>query len=277
MTRMRIEVDAKAWRWIPDLRELVHHRDLFLTLSYRDLRVRYAQTALGLLWAFFQPLATLLILTLIFGRAVQVDTGGLPYPLFAITGVSAWTYFAFVLKESGGSIIGAQEIVRKIWFPRLIIPLSKATVGLVDLAVALLVMVVLFIHHGIAPHWGLALAFLYLLGIMASAVGVGIWVSALSIRFRDLQHVVPFMIQFGLFVTPVAYPAEAIMGSIPKWAQVLYFLNPMAGMIEGYRWALLGVGDPGGMCLLSIASAVVLFVTGLVYFRVMERQVADLV
>ncbi len=274
---MRIEVDAKDWRFMPDIKELVAHRDLFVTLAYRDIRVRYSQTALGLLWALFQPLATLLILTLIFGRAIQVDTAGLPYPLFAVTGVSAWSYFAFVLKESGSSIIGAQEIVRKIYFPRLIIPLSKATVGLVDLAVALLVMVALFLYYGFTPHWGMGLAALYLLGIMGAAVGVGIWISALTIRFRDLQHVVPFVIQFGLFVTPVAYPAQVVSASLPGWAQVLYFLNPMAGLVEGYRWALLGVGDPGGLCVLSFISGGLLLITGLIYFRRMERVLADLV
>ncbi|MCB0812112.1 MAG: hypothetical protein KDB87_02940, partial [Flavobacteriales bacterium] len=133
---MKIVVDAKSWNPVPDLREVFAHRDLFLTLAYRDVRVRYAQTMLGLGWALFQPLATLLIMVLVFGRAVKVDTQGVPYSLFAITGISAWSYFAFVLKESGSSLIGAQEMVRKIYFPRLIIPLSKATVGLIDMGVA---------------------------------------------------------------------------------------------------------------------------------------------
>ena len=274
---MKTVVDAKAWSRIPDIKELFAHRDLFLTLAYRDIRVRYAQTMLGVIWALFQPLATMLILILVFDRALKVDTAGIPYPVFAITGISAWSYFSFVLRESGSSIIGAQEIVRKIYFPRLIIPLSKATVGLVDLAVSLLVMVTLYIYHDVALHWGMLTALLYLVGIMITAVGVGIWVSALTIRFRDIQHLVPFLIQFGLFVTPVAYPAQTMVGSIPQWAQVLYFLNPMAGMIEGYRWALLGVGTPGGLALISFASALVICTSGLFYFRSMERKIADLV
>ncbi|MCB0763117.1 MAG: ABC transporter permease [Flavobacteriales bacterium] len=274
---MRIEVDARSWRWIPDIRELASYRDLFLTLALRDIRVRYAQTVLGLSWAFFQPLATLGIMILIFGRAVKVDTAGVPYPMFAITGISAWAYFAFVLKESGSSIISAQEVVRKIYFPRLIIPLSKAAVGLVDLFVALLVLGVIFVIYGITPSARFPLAFAYLAGIMVAAVGVGIWISALTIRFRDLQHVVPFLIQFGVFISPVAYPAEVVASNLPRYAQVLYYLNPMAGLIEGYRWSLIGVGDPGGLCYLSIASAAVLLVTGLVYFRSIERVVADLV
>ncbi|MFT3886287.1 MAG: ABC transporter permease [Flavobacteriales bacterium] len=274
---MRIEVDATKWRWLPDLRELIAQRDLFLVLARRDIRVRYAQTMLGLAWAFLQPLATLVVLTLIFGHAVHVDTGGVPYPLFAVTGISVWSYFAFVMKEAGGSVIGAQEVIRKIYFPRLIIPLSKAAVGLMDLLVALLLMIGLFIYYRQAPHAGALLALAYLVAIIFTALGAGIWVSALTIRFRDLQHVVPFVIQFGLFITPIAYPADAITATLPGWARVLYFLNPMAGLVEGYRWALLGVGGPGGWCLLSFFSAAVIFVTGLLYFRSMERLVADLI
>jgi lipopolysaccharide transport system permease protein len=274
---MRIEVDAKAWSPFPDFRELLAHRDLFLTLAYRDIRVRYAQTFLGFSWALFQPLATLLIMVLVFGRAVKVETMGVPYPLFAITGISAWAYFAYVLKESGSSIIGAQEVVRKIYFPRMIIPLSKATVGLVDLSVALGVMMVMFAYYGVMPGANALLALVYLLGIMLAALAVGIWISALTIRFRDLQHVVPFLIQFGLFATPVAYPAELVTKALPKWAQVIYFINPMSGLIEGYRWCLLGVGAPGGLCMISIASTVILAVTSLLYFRFVERFIADMV
>ncbi|MGB3525234.1 MAG: ABC transporter permease [Flavobacteriales bacterium] len=262
---------------LPNLRELYDHRDLFLTLSYRDLRVRYAQTSLGLLWALVQPLVTLLILTLVFGRAVKVETGGIPYPLFAVTGVSAWTYFAFVLKESGSSIIGAQEVVRKIYFPRLVIPLSKAAVGLMDLVVALLVMLVLFAYYGHTLHWGMSIALVYLFGIIVASLGIGLWVSALTIRYRDLQHVVPFAIQFGLFVTPVAYPTASITSTLPLWGQVLYFINPMAGLVEAYRWSLLGIGDPSGLCFISFFVTLVLFVTGVLYFRRMERTVADMI
>lgn len=259
------------------MRELVSHRDLFITLAYRDIRVRYAQTFLGFGWALFQPLATLLILVLVFGKAVKVDTMGVPYPLFAITGISAWSYFAFVLKESGNSIIGAQEVVRKIYFPRLIIPLSKATVGLVDLIVSLLVLATMFVIYGHVPGMKAILAIVYLAGIMLAALSVGIWVSALTIRFRDLQHVVPFLIQFGLFATPVAYPSSLVTNALPGWVQVLYFLNPMAGLTEGYRWCLLGVGDPGGMALLSVVVTVILAFTSLLYFRSVERYLADLV
>jgi lipopolysaccharide transport system permease protein len=274
---MRIHVDAARWSALPDLRELLAHRDLFLTLAIRDLKVRYAQTVLGLAWAVVQPLATLVVLSLIFGRAVKVDTGQVPYPLFAIVGISVWSYFSFVLKESGGSVIGAQEIVRKIWFPRLIIPLSKAAVGFVDLLVALVMVLVLMAWYGFVPGGHLLFVVPYLLAIILVAVGLGIWISALTIRFRDLQHVVPFLIQFGLFATPVAYPCRIITGSLPEWAQAIYFLNPMAGAVEGWRWSVLGVGDPGGLCWLSLASGLFIFLTSLLGFRSIERVVADLV
>lgn len=274
---MRIEVDAKRWQWLPDLREMFAYRDLFLVLAYRDLQVRYAQTFLGIVWAFVQPCITLVVMSLIFGRAVGVSTSGLPYPLFAITGISAWTYFAFVMKESGGSLIASQEMVRKIYFPRLLVPMSKSAVGITDLLVALLLMAGLFVYYGVAPRSHIPLAALYLLGIMLSALGVGIWVSALTIRHRDLQHVVPFAIQIGLFITPVAYTADTVTNALPGWMQAIYFLNPMAGLIEGYRWCLLGVGDPGGLCWLSFVSSAVLLFTSFIYFRSMERLVADLI
>jgi lipopolysaccharide transport system permease protein len=273
---MRIVVDADRWSSFPDLRELAAYRDLFVTLAYRDLRVRYAQTILGLAWAVVQPLATLIVMTLIFGRAVKVDTSGMPYSVFAITGIAAWTYFAFVLKESGSALISGQEMVKKVYFPRLIIPLSKAAVGLADLLVALCIMVGLFLYHGIPLETRMLMALPYLLGIMASALSVGIWVSALTIRHRDLQHVVPFLVQFGLFITPVAYTSATVTSSLPYWAQVAYFLNPMAGLIEGFRWSLLGVGTPGGLSVVSFISAGVLFLTSFIYFRRMERVVADL-
>lgn len=274
---MKIVVDAKSWNPVPDLREVFAHRDLFLTLAYRDVRVRYAQTMLGLGWALFQPLATLLIVVLVFGRAVKVDTQGVPYSLFAITGISAWSYFAFVLKESGSSLIGAQEMVRKIYFPRLIIPLSKATVGLIDMGVAVVLMLIVFAVHGRMPAPNALLAIPFLLGIMCAALGVGIWIGALTIRFRDLQHVVPFIVQFGLFATPVAYPAELVTRSLPHWVQVLYFMNPMSGLVEGYRWSLLGGAPPDRLMQVSVVFTGLLLIGGLFYFRSMERYLADLV
>jgi lipopolysaccharide transport system permease protein len=275
--RMRIEVDARKWRWLPDLTELWTHRDLLATLAMRDIRVRYAQTRLGLLWALVQPLVTLGIMVLVFHRAAKVDTAPVPYVLFAMSGITAWTYFAFVLKESGASLIGAQEMVRKIYFPRLVIPLSKSMVGLMDLLVALLLLGLMFAMHGVMPPGRVLWLPVFLLGILMAGVGVGIWVSALTIRFRDLQHVIPVLVQLGLFITPVAYPAELVTDALPAAGQVAYFLNPMAGLTEGFRWSLLGTGTLGWPCAISVAMSVVLLLTGLVYFRSMERVVADLI
>jgi lipopolysaccharide transport system permease protein len=274
---MRIEVDAKAWRWLPDLRELATHRDLLTTMAMRDIRVRYAQTRLGLAWALVQPLVTLGVMVLLFERAARVDTAPVPYPLFAMTGIAAWAYFAYVLKESGSSLIGAQEMVRKIYFPRLVIPLSKALVGLVDLLVVLLLLTLMCIRYGVRPGPEVIYAPVFLAGVLVAGLGAGIWVSALTIRFRDLQHVVPFIVQIGLFVTPVAYPAKLVMGTLPQWGQVVYFLNPMAGLVEGFRWALLGSGELGWPCMLSLAAAVLMLGSGLIYFRSMERVIADLI
>src|SRR5690606_626614 len=221
----RIVVDASKRGLSLNLKELLDYRDLFLILAYRDLRIRYAQTFLGLTWAFLQPAATLLIFTVVFGRAVKVDTGGVPYPVFAITGMTAWTYFAFVLNQSGNSIIGAQEMVKKIYFPRLVIPLSKAVVGFVDFLIAFGILVVLMVIYRIVPSANLVFLPIFILLTIVSALAVGIWLSALTIRYRDFQHVVPFLVQFGLYATPIAYPSETIINNLPRWGTVLYYLN----------------------------------------------------
>jgi lipopolysaccharide transport system permease protein len=270
-------VDADKGHLSLNIKELISYKDLFWVLAYRDLRVRYAQTFLGLFWAFIQPAATLLIFTVVFGMAVNVDTGGVPYPIFAIAGMSAWAYFAFVLNQSGNSIIGAQEMVKKIYFPRLVIPLSKAVVGLVDFAVALLFMAILMVIYGFMPSGNIIYLPLFILLTIISALAVGIWLSALTIRYRDFQHVVPFMVQFGLYATPIAYPAETIINSLPKWAVVIYYLNPMAGVVEGFRWSLLGGQAPSQYAYISFALIVVLFISALFYFRKVERVMADIV
>ena len=270
-------VDAEKRSRLLNLKELLHYQDLFYILAYRDLRVRYAQTFLGLLWAFLQPLATLTIFTVVFGRAVQVDTGGIPYPLFAITGMASWTYFAFVMKESGNSIISAQQMVKKIYFPRLVIPLSKAVVGFVDFGIALLFVVVLMIYYQFLPSGNIIFLPLFILLTILSALSVGIWLSALTIRYRDFQHVVPFLVQFGLYATPTAYPAEAVINNLPPWATVLYYLNPMAGVVEGFRWCLLGGQPPSQYAYISFVLVALLLVSGLYYFKRVERVMADIV
>jgi len=254
-------------------KELFAYRDLFLIMAYRDLRIRYAQTFLGLLWAVIQPLCSLFIFTLVFGQAMQVDTEGIKYPVFAACGMSAWTYFAFVMNQAGNSIIGAQGMIQKIYFPRLIIPLSKALVGFVDFAIGLLFVVVLALWYGVSPSPNLVFLPFFILMTVISALSVGIWLSALTIRYRDFQHIVPFMVQIGLYATPIAYPASLV----DEKYQFLLHLNPMAGVVEGFRWSILGTQAPHPYAWLSFGLAVLLLLTGLVYFRKVERVMADIV
>ncbi|HLU87322.1 MAG TPA: ABC transporter permease [Taishania sp.] len=261
---------------VPNFRELFRYKDLFLTLSWRDFKVRYAQTTVGLLWAFIQPVVTILILSMVFGKFVGVETP-VPHLLYTVTGMSIWTYFSYVLTNSGNSIIANQGMVKKIYFPRLIIPLSKAVVGLIDFAITALILIVLMVYYGVKPEPTVWLAPLFLFVGMLAALGAGIWLSALTVRYRDFQHVVPFIVQIGLYITPVAYPAEFATQFLPKWASMLYFLNPMAGVIQGFRWSLYGGQAPDGMFWISMIMVLVLFVSSLFYFRKVEDDMADYV
>lgn len=277
MSSHNIIVDADKRNFSINLKELWDYKDLFWILAYRDVRVRYSQTFLGLTWAFIQPAATLLIFTVVFGRAVKVDTGNIPYPVFAICGMTAWTYFAFVLNQSGNSIISAQEMVKKIYFPRLVIPLSKALVGLVDFAVAFLMLVVLLVIYDVHPSENIVFLPFFILLAIFSSLAAGIWLSALTIRYRDFQHVVPFLVQFGLYATPIAYPSETVIANLPRWAAIIYYLNPMAGIAEGFRWSILGGNAPYELAWISFTLVILLFITSLIYFRKVERIMADIV
>lgn len=268
-------IDAEKSR-ITNFKELYRYRDLFLTLSWRDFRVRYAQTTIGLLWALLQPLITLLILSLVFGRFAGVKTP-IPHLLFTMAGMSVWTYFSYVMTNSGNSIIASQEMVKKIYFPRLIIPLSKAVVGLIDFGIALLILISLMVYYGLVPSSNVWWAPFFVLVGMIAALGAGIWLSALTVRYRDFQHVVPFIVQIGLYISPIAYPAEFATQQLPKWAATLYFLNPMAGVIQGFRWSLFGGAPPGNLFLVSLLMVLILFISGLFYFRKVEDDMADYV
>jgi len=277
MKATKTVIDAQKSKLSLNLKELFLYKDLFLTLAYRDYRVRYAQTFLGFAWAFIQPFTTLLIFVVVFGKAAKVDTGDIPYPVFAICGMSAWSYFSYVLNQSGNSIIGAQDMVKKIYFPRLIIPLSKATVGFVDFGITAIFIFILMLYYQIPPSGNIIFLPLFVIIGIIAALAVGIWLSALTIRFRDFQHVIPFMVQFGLYATPVAYPAELVTQSLPQWASIVYFLNPMAGVAEGFRWAILGTSAPSSYSYISIVFIFILFISGLYYFKRIERVMADIV
>ena len=257
--------------------ELLRYKDLFLILAYRDFRVRYAQTYLGFIWAFVQPALTLIVFSVVFGRVAKVDTGSIPYPVFAMVGMSAWTYFAFVFGQSGNSIIGAQGMIKKIYFPRLVIPLGKAVVGLIDFLIVFVFLVILMIIYQVPVSGNVIWLPVFFSLNVISSLSVGIWLSALTVRYRDFQHITPFMVQFGLYITPIAYPADLVVKNVPDWAAFLYFLNPMSGVVEGYRYSILGVGEIGYLSLLSFVFVLILFVLGIFYFKKVEKVMADIV
>lgn len=266
-------IDAQQrGQWL-NWKELYAYRDLFFILAYRDIKVRYAQTVLGLLWAVLQPLCTLLIFSLVFGRVMQVDTGGIPYPVFAMCGMSAWTYFAYVMNQAGNSIIGAQGMIQKIYFPRLIIPFSKAIVGFIDFAISLVLVLVLALWFGVSLSPNFVFLPFFIFMAVVSALAVGIWLSALTIRYRDFQQLVPFLVQMGLYATPIAYPSTMIA---PEY-QILFHLNPMAGVVEGFRWCILGGQAPHPYAYLSFGLTIIFFLTAILYFRKVERVMADIV
>ncbi|PKP08549.1 MAG: phosphate ABC transporter permease [Bacteroidetes bacterium HGW-Bacteroidetes-4] len=267
-------IDAGKKLDLFDIKELFRYKDLFFTLAYREFRVRYAQTFLGFFWAFLQPAATLLIFTFVFGRAIKVDTGNIPYPVFALSGMVAWTYFSFVVSQSGRSLINSQSMIQKIYFPRIILPLSQAMVGLIDFFITFLLLLLAMLWYGVLPSAHIWYLPLFLLMAIVAALAVGIWISALTIRYRDFMHVIPFLIQIGLYATPVAYSTLYI----PEKYHLLYYsLNPMVGVVEGFRWSLIGQGSIHPYTFISMGVVLVLFVTSLIYFRKVEKVMADII
>lgn len=269
-------INANSKKILPNFSELYRYKDLFYTLAWRDFKVRYAQTTIGFLWAILQPVVTLLILSLVFGRFVGVETE-VPHILFTITGMSIWSYFSYVMTNSGNSIIASQDMVKKIYFPRLIIPLSKAVVGFIDFGISLLIMLVLMIYFGIKPSPNIWFAPLFILMGIIAALSVGIWLSALTIRYRDFQHIVPFIVQIGLYITPIAYPAEFAIKKLPSWAATIYYLNPMAGVVQGFRWSVFGGESPGNLIYVSLTIILIIFISGIIYFGRVEEEMADYV
>jgi lipopolysaccharide transport system permease protein len=271
---MKTIIEAGRPRLASQLREIIQYRDLLVLLAYRDYRVRYAQTVLGFTWALIQPLLTLLIFILVFQKAVKVDTGNIPYALFALTGMWAWSYFAYVITQAGQSIVSSQALVTKIYFPRLIIPLSKGIVGLIDFMIVLLLLMLLLVWYRFVPGINVLTLPLWIIAVVLFSMAVGTWFSALTIRFRDLQYVIPFLVQIGLYLSPVGYPSS----QIPAQYRTIYYLNPMAGIIDGFRWSLLGTPLPEVKFLLySGIIILLLFVSGIYYFQRTERQIADII
>lgn len=264
---------SRGWRSL-DLQELWSYRELLYFLTWRDITVRYKQTVLGAAWAILQPLLTMIVFSLFFGKLAGMPSDGLPYPLFSFAALVPWSFFASGLAQSSNSLVGSANLIRKVYFPRLVVPLASVLSGAVDFGLAFLVLLAMMAFYGVMPGMAiLALPFFFLLAFI-TAVGAGLWLSALNVEFRDVRHVVPFLSQIWLFATPIAYPSSLIEG---PW-QILYGLNPMVGVVEGFRWALLGNGQaPGVMVFVSSLAAILLLASGAFTFRRMERTFADVV
>ena len=261
--------------WVAlNLRELWEYRELLYFLVWRDVKVRYKQTALGIAWVVIQPVATTLIFTIIFGNLAHMPSDNLPYAVFAMAGLVPWNFFAGAFARGGASLVGSSNLISKVYFPRLIIPLASVLAGLVDFAIVLVLLIALLIFFGITPTLAIVSLPLFLLLAIATALGVSLWLSALNVQYRDVSYLVPFIAQFWLYATPVVYPTSLI----PEQWRLVYGLNPMAGVVEGFRWALLGKGEPPGpMLIVSVLIVSMLLVSGAYVFRRMEKTFADIV
>lgn len=269
---LRIE-PTRGWGSLR-LREVWERRELLLFFVWRDVKVRYKQTLLGAAWAIIQPLFTMVVFSLFFGRLARVPSDGLPYPIFSFAALVPWTFFANAVTQAANSMVGSAEIIKKVYFPRLVVPLASILAGLVDFAIAFVVLLGMMLAYGVVPGWALLLVPVFLGLSILTALGAGLWLAALNVEYRDVRYVVPFLIQVWLFATPIAYPSSLLA---EPWRTV-YGLNPMAGVIEGFRWALLGVGTtPGPMVVVSAAIAVLVAMSGAFYFTRMERRFADVV
>ena len=257
-----------------NLREVWNYKGLLYFLVWREIKIRYKQTAIGAAWAIIQPFMTMVMFSLFFGRLARMPSEGLPYPIFYYTALLPWTYFSGALQNATNTIVENQRVVTKVFFPRLILPLSAVLSGLLDLGVSFLMFIVLMFYYRIHFAWTILLLPGFLLLAVATALGVGLWLSALNAIYRDVRYVMPFLVQLWLFASPVAYPSSLV----PKRWRWLFGLNPMTGVIEGFRWALTGrAKPPGGLLLASIGIVAVIFCAGLVYFQRMETTIADVV
>jgi len=261
--------------WVPlRLRELWSYRELLYFLVWRDVKVRYKQTALGAAWAIIQPFFTMLVFSLFFGRLANIPSDNIPYPLFSFAALVPWTFFANGLGQASDSLVGNANLIKKVYFPRLVVPFAAVLSGVVDFALAFVVLLVMMLFYGRVPTINAIWLPLLLLLALITALGVGLWLSALNVEYRDVRYVVPFLTQFWLFATPIAYPSSLL---VEPW-RTLYGLNPMVGVVEGFRWALVGTDTaPGAIVLVSALAALAILISGSYYFRRMEQTFADVV
>jgi lipopolysaccharide transport system permease protein len=261
--------------WAPlGLAELWEYRELLYFLTWRDVKLRYKQTVLGAAWAIIQPLFSMVVFSIFFGRLAKIPSEGVPYPIFSYAALVPWTFFANGLSQAANSLVGNADLLKKVYFPRLVIPISSVMAGVLDFVIAFAVLLGMMLYYGIIPGVEVVWVPGFLALALVTSLGAGLWLSALNVEFRDVRYVVTFLIQVWLFATPVVYPSSLL----PEPWRTVYGLNPMVGVIEGFRWALLGAGNPPGMMLaLSSLVAITVFVSGALYFTWMERRFADVV
>ena len=256
-------------------RDIWRYRELFYFLAWRDILVRYKQTVIGILWALLRPLLTMLVFTFVFGKLAKLPSGGVPYPILVFSAMLPWQFFSSALSDSSGSLIGNANLISKIYFPRIVVPASTIIVCIVDFLISFAIMIGLMVWYKFMPGWTILTLPLFCLMATAASMGAGMWLSALTVKYRDFRYVVPFFVQFGLYISPVGFSSSVVPA---KW-RLLYSLNPMVGVIDGFRWAILGGENaiywPGFILSLSLVAA--LIVTGVWYFRRTERGFADVI
>ena len=261
-----------------NLKDLWDYRELIYFLTWRDLKVRYKQTLLGFSWVILQPVINMVVFTVLFGQLLNVPTDGIPYPIFSFAALLPWLYFAGSLTRSSTTLVGSANLISKVFFPRMVIPIAGVLSGIVDFLVSLIVLVGMMLFYKIIPTWNLLLMPVFLLLAMLTALGFGLWLSALNVRFRDINHLVPFIIEIWKYATPVIYGSTLI----PEKFRFLLGLNPMTGVVEGFRWAILGSKyvenfDPGPLFFVSITITLIVLLSGVIFFRNTERTFADII
>jgi homopolymeric O-antigen transport system permease protein len=269
-----VRIGARRGWLALDLGELWAYRELLYFFVWRDIKVRYKQTVIGAAWAILQPVLTMIVFSLFFGKLAKIPSGGLPYPIFYYCALLPWMYFATAMQSATNIVVDQQRVITKIYFPRVVLPIASVASGLVDFAISFAVFLVLMAYYRVLPTSAVIWLPFFTLLVVLTALGVGLWLSALNALYRDVRYVVPFLVQFWMFASPVAYPSSLVPA---KW-RALYGLNPMAGVIEGFRWSLTGHGQPPGILLAASTAAVILLVfSGLVYYHAVEGTIADVV
>ncbi|ACZ43687.1 ABC-2 type transporter [Thermobaculum terrenum ATCC BAA-798] len=271
--RMVMIKPTSGWHLI-DLREMWNYRELIYFLTWREVKVRYKQTAIGAAWAVLQPLAMMIVFLLFFNKLAKVDSGNVPYPVFAYAGLMPWQLFSRAITSAASSLVNDRRLITKVYFPRIIVPSATVLAGMVDFAVSTGLLVVLMVIYGVTPGTSLLLVPLVLVLMLVTALGVGFWLSALNAEYRDVAYTMPFLNQFWLFITPVVYPTSLV----PEQWRLLYGLNPMAGVVEGFRWAVTGVGPlPWQLMAMSAVVGGAIFLSGMAWFRRCERTFVDVI